>query len=90
MKSIQNLTNKDLKKLYSKKSFFGDQLKPKQWIAGPIHGFDNNTITAWCIFQLDPDGMEGDIIPIGGSMNFFDSCEIVRAHNITLGYYEGE
>lgn len=89
-KAIVQLKNSDINKLLNRKGDDFSKLKPLQWVVGPIRGLDNTIITAWKIFQLDSGGMEGDIIPVGDSRDIWDACEIVRSHNITLGFYDGE
>ena len=91
MKSVQELKDKDLKQLFTKNQKFDfSTLKSGQWIASAIRGYDNTTITAWGIFQLEPKGQEGDIIPVADAREFWDACDIVRSHNAAMGFYMGE
>ena len=90
-KTVQQLKDKDLKKLFTKAFRFDfSTLEPGQWIASAIRGYDDTTITAWGIFQLDPEGQEGDILPVADAREFWDACDIVRSHNRAMGFYKGE
>ena len=86
-KNIMDLDIKDLKKLWGENS---KGMRPKEWRLMPNYGDDHGIATAWTIYQLIEGGLEGDIEPVGSGEDYWESLDIVRCHNKTLGFYNGE